>query len=174
MALIKSRKGRWNFFLERLNIKLPYTYNSLIDCRAKSTPKRSPLFSGKLDSVDFKKYQVSDWKHALSKSCKRRAVENYIATQRLAEAGLGPKALGFCYIKNFHSHLFKKPCENFGIIVENVYKLPSKKPPTEVEILNAGVHLEQNQKLLPATGKWLCRGLKLRLRSNAYGRGTGN
>lgn len=138
----KINRGLWNFYLEGNNIKLPYTHNGLINCHAKTTPNRDDLFTGKLDNYDFGRYKASDWKNALSKSTKQRAVENYIATKRLHASGLGPKPLGFCHVKNFSEFSKNKSCENFGILVDNVFNLPQKKDASKEEITDAGVHLD--------------------------------
>lgn len=142
-------RGKWNFYIHGLNLKVPYSNGIFLDCRSRATPKRKPLASGKLDHRDFGLYTVDDWKNVLFKTTKRRIIENYIATQRLHKAGLGPAVRGFCYI---HSYMvFGRnwaPIKTFGLKIDNVFNLPPKPEATKEEIQSAGVILDKSESCL--------------------------
>lgn len=124
-------------------MKMPYTSGGNLNCLAKVTPNRKDLFDGKLDQDDFGRYQASDWKAALRKSSRQRAAENFVAAQRLAAHGLGPKPMGIVAIKNVSVGFTSERAEAVGILMENVYDLPKKNDALEEEILAAGVVLDR-------------------------------
>jgi hypothetical protein len=85
---------------------------------------------------------VDDWKQALNKNTRRRAVENYLAASRLHAAGLGPQPLGLCHVRDFSYRLFGDSSETAGIIIGDIRKLPPKADATEEQIIAAGVTID--------------------------------
>lgn len=142
----KISRGKWNFYIHKLNLKIPYASGIFLDCRSRATPKRRQLLSGKLNNYDFGRYTADDWKSALSKTTKRRIIENYIATQRLHKAGLGPAVRGFCYIHHYVV-LGRNwiPTGTFGLKIDNVFDLPHKAEATKREIQSAGIILDKSE-----------------------------
>ncbi len=139
----KARLGTWNFYVPSLKVKLPYVHCGLIDCRHPKAPNRKKLFQNHYSNKDLQPYSVTDWKKALSKTVRRRTVENYIAASRLHAAGLGPEPLGIYIVRRFRSSIWQRPCENVGLIIENILSLPPKAEATEAEIINCGVTIDK-------------------------------
>ena len=138
----RVKAGAWNFYVPALNIKLAYPKNANIHCLRPITPPFEKLMSGVLDDERIGRYSADDWKQALTKSTRRRAAENYISAARLHAAGLGPKPLGICYVRNFSYKPFGPWSETAGILIEDIHKLPPKANATEEQILAAGVTLD--------------------------------
>jgi hypothetical protein len=111
----------------------------MIHCLHRIAPKRGLLMSGALDDQQIGRYSAEDWKRAFTTSTRQRAVENYIAANRLHAAGLGPKPLGICYVRKFSRGLSVRPGETAGILIEDINKLPAKRDASEEEIIAAGV-----------------------------------
>lgn len=137
-------RGKWNFYIHELGLKVPYVNGVFLDCRSRATPKRTHLAKGKLNHTDLGRYHVDDWIDVLFKPVKRRIIENYIAAKRLHAAGLGPSTRGICYIKNYmvlgRNWL---PIETYGLMIDDVFALPPKPNATKEEILAAGVKLDK-------------------------------
>jgi len=141
--MMKAMAGAWNFYVPALNLKLAYPKNGNIHCLRPVTPAFDKLMSGALDEEKIGRYSADDWKQALTKSTRRRAAENYISASRLHAAGLGPKPLGICYVRNFSYQLFGPSSETAGIQIEDINQLPQKTNATEDEIIAAGVTLDR-------------------------------
>lgn len=137
------KRGTWNFYLPSLNLKLPYVCGGKIACRAKSSPNRSKLFSGNLDDAQIGRYTPQEWKDALSKTSRLRAVENYITGKRLESAGLGPAFSAIVIIRNLYSITGANFGECAGVKCDNVYAMPSKEPASQQDIRNAGIKLDK-------------------------------
>ena len=134
--------GMWNFYVPALKIKLAYPRSGKVHCLHKVTPPFTELMQGSFDGKRIGRYSADEWKQALGKSTRRRAAENYIAAYRLHAAGLGPKPLGICYVRNFSYRFFGDKSETTGIIIENIRNLSPRKNATEEEIIAAGVTLD--------------------------------
>ncbi|MGD7653326.1 MAG: hypothetical protein ACQCXQ_08940 [Verrucomicrobiales bacterium] len=132
-------RGRWSFYLPAREIKLPYSDGGFLACRSKNAPLRAPLLDGSLDHQTFAGYDAEEWKKAYQTSCLRRTVENYVITERLHRAGLGPKTHGFVHVRHCAIYGFPKPTANYGIRVQNVNSLPTKAEASEQDLINAGV-----------------------------------
>jgi hypothetical protein len=145
----KIIRGKWNFYIGDLDLKVPYTKGQCLDCRSRATPDRKKLASGKLDKRDFGRYGVDDWKGVLFKSAKQRIIENYIASKRLYVAGLGPAVRGICHIKKYMV-LGRNwaPVDTYALKIDNVFDLPKKTDATKGEIISAGVELDQIESCL--------------------------
>ncbi|MEO8614031.1 MAG: hypothetical protein ABI600_02735 [Luteolibacter sp.] len=141
--VMKAMAGAWNFYVPALNLKLAYPRNGKVHCLRPITPPYDLLMSGALDQERIGRYWADDWKRALGKSTRRRAAENFVSASRLHAAGLGPKPLGICYVKNFSYSLFGPSSETAGIMIEDINQLPQKTKATEEEIIAAGVTLDQ-------------------------------
>jgi hypothetical protein len=140
----KISRGKWNFYISDLGLKIPYTNGIFPACRSRATPNRKDLVSGKLNHTDFGRYTVDEWVNALFKPIKKRIIENYISSKRLYEAGLGPNVHGICNIKSYM--VWGRnwiPNNTYGLIVEDVFKLPPKRNATKEEIRAAGVELDK-------------------------------
>ena len=140
--LFRVNAGMWNFYVPALKIKLAYPRNGKVHCLHKVTPPFTELMQGSFDGKLIGRYSADEWKQALGKSTRRRAAENYIAAYRLHAAGLGPKPLGICYVRNFSNRFSGGKSETTGIIIENIRNLPPRKNATEEEIIAAGVTLD--------------------------------
>lgn len=138
----RAHTGMWNFYVPALKIKLAYSQNGKLQCLHKVTPPFAELMRGSLDGKRIGRYSADEWKQALGKSTRRRAAENYVAAYRLHLAGLGPKPLGICYVRNFSYRFSGDKCETTGIMVEDIRRLAPKKNATEEEIIAAGVTLD--------------------------------
>ncbi len=141
-SLFKAHAGAWNFYVPSLKLKLAYARNGMIHCLHRKTPDIDQLFAGKWDGDRIGRYSSEEWKSALSKSTRRRAAENYLSAQRLHIAGLGPKPLGICYVRNFSCKLFGDWSETAGIMIEDINQLPAKSDATEEQIIAAGVTVD--------------------------------
>ena len=135
----KSMEGAWNFYVPALKIKLAYPRMGSVLCLHRKTPLVGPLLAGNFDGQEIGRYSAEDWKRALTKSTRLRAAENYVAATRLHAAGLGPKPLGICYVRNFSHRIFGPSSETAGIMIEDINQLPPKTDATEEEIVAAGV-----------------------------------
>jgi hypothetical protein len=133
-----ARRGKWAFYVGRLRLKLLFAHDGRVDCLHRSRPDRTALFAGRLDRVDFGRYSAADWKAALSKDVRRRAVENFIASRRLFLAGLGPEPYGLCFLKQFYRDL-SPATPTAGILIQNVDELPPRPPVTRGEMIDCGV-----------------------------------
>ena len=80
-----------------------------------------------------------DWKKALSKTSRQRAVENVVAGQRLHQANLGPRFNCFAAIRCLKSFWGHEYGECIGVECGNAFALPPKPKTREEEILEAGV-----------------------------------
>lgn len=139
--------GAWNFYVPSLELKLPYVVGGHIHCIHASAMNREEAFAAP-PTLAYGKYVAGEWANAYRKSARRRAIENYIAASRLHAAGLGPKPLGLCYVRKFHSPFDPEPCENSGIMVENIGKLTPKSPATRDQILRASVTIDKIESCL--------------------------
>lgn len=141
-------RGKWSFYLPALEIKLPYSRQGFVECRSKKSPNRDLLLHDALNDYDFTPYHADDWKLAYKTPCIRRAVENYVITDRLYRAGLGPKPLGFTYVKHCYIFGIRKKSANYGFRVENVNNLPPRKEASEGDLLRAGVRPDKTKSCL--------------------------
>ena len=139
---LKVMAGAWNFYVPDLEIKLAYPRDGALHCLRRSTPDYARLMAGAFDGQRLGRYSAEDWKRALNKSTRQRAVENYLAASRLHDAGLGPKPLGLCHVRDFSCRLFGGWSETAGIIISDIRKLPPKADATEEQIIAAGVTID--------------------------------
>lgn len=139
---LKVMAGAWNFYVPDLEMKLAYPRDGSLHCLRKSTPDYTRLMAGAFDGQPLGRYSADDWKRALNKNTRRRAVENYIAASRLHRARLGPEPLGLCYVRDFSYRFFGDTSETAGIIIGDIRKLPPKTDATEEQILAAGVTID--------------------------------
>ena len=51
--------------------------------------------------------------------------------------------MGICFVRSYRSNLWHQPCENVGLVIQNVFLLPSKKEATESEIVSCGVTIDK-------------------------------
>jgi hypothetical protein len=134
-----AHRGNWAFYVGRLEAKILYARDGLVDCLHRTAPDRAKLFAGLLDDVDFGRYSASEWKAALAKPVRRRAVENFIAARRLFHAGLGPEPYALCHVPRFRLFGRPEPTETAGIVIQNINSLGPRPPATREQMIACGV-----------------------------------
>jgi len=139
----KCSTGAWAFWIPKLRMKFLHSRNGFVHCMHAKAPGRDFLFSEKLRGGDRDatgNYTWREWKQAYSKSAIRRTAENYIASKRLYDAGLGPKPLGICMAADFIHNGHHDTAGLIGLSTEDATLLSPKLPASESEILAAGVY----------------------------------
>ncbi len=137
------RSGAWTVWIPGISGKFLYSVDGRVHCIYPTAPSREFIFSPSLDleATDATgHYTWKQWRAAYKKPVVQRVAELYVATERLHRAGLGPRPLGFCFARH-NEMLSEKPdtAGAWGLLTEDASKLPTRQPPTEAEMLDAGV-----------------------------------
>lgn len=134
-----ANPGAWMFYLPASEEKYFHGNNGRIDCVRKSRPTEDALLNvqGKVG-----RYEMDDWRRALSTTVYRRLSEIWLVSCRLWRAGLGPQPLGICFVDQYVRDR-KSLGPSCGLISENVYHLPRKRNATLSQIKAAGVVPDQ-------------------------------
>jgi hypothetical protein len=111
--------GHWAFYIPALQIKLLHAIDGQCHGTPISAPDRAALFSNQPIALR-PRYSREDWIAAFSKTVARRAAENFVASRRLHEAGIGPEVFGLCIVRSFEAEYSPAPCTTAGIIVAMV------------------------------------------------------
>lgn len=133
-----AKIGRWAFYIPDLQLKLLHAIDGRAHCTSESAPEIRDLFCDRPVLIR-PMYTRKDWQMALSKPATRRAVENFIAAERLHAAGIGPAVRGLCLARSFEASYNCNPCLTAGIIVDDLQAYPRKHDTTQEEMLAAGV-----------------------------------
>jgi hypothetical protein len=134
--------GNWTVYIPSLSLKVLHARNGTCECIHPTRPSDAMLAGGEspADSI----YSAQDWARALSTSTERRAAEMFVASMRLAEAGLGPWPLGLAWIEAVDLNGEGRGPSS-GLFIENVDKLPRKPPATDEQALAAGVMVDRSR-----------------------------
>lgn len=133
------RTGVWSFWVRKLQCKFLYSRAGRVHCRDPRTPDPAFLAQADPDAPDTTgRYTWGDWQRALGQCVIERVAELFIASHRLAQAGLGPEPGGIVLVRRARLH--DGPAEAvFGLRIADAKRLPAREPVTEAEMLAAGV-----------------------------------
>lgn len=135
--------GVWACWVPKLLCKFIYSVDGFVHCIHKTAPARELLLSGTLDlslmADPAGKYTLQEWHAIFSKEAIWRVAELYIATSRLACAGLGPQPLGIFMARQRIDKGVIDKGGVFGICTADATRLPAGPSATEEDMLRAGV-----------------------------------
>jgi hypothetical protein len=131
----KLLPGAWSAYIPAIKLKVIYGRNGNITCLSSKAPLNKDVLS---PDAQYGNYTGEDWIRAYSTELKVRLCENYIASQLLADAGLGPSVSGVCIIKESYEEGGRITGPVYGYFVDNATKLPKKEEATEDDMLAAG------------------------------------
>ncbi|MGE6527593.1 hypothetical protein ACQKEM_00955 [Pseudomonas sp. NPDC077382] len=135
--------GVWACWVPKLRCKFLYSVDGFVHCIHKTAPARELLLGGTLDlslmADPAGKYTLQEWYAIFSKEAAWRVAELYIATSRLACAGLGPQPLGIFMARQRIANGVIDKGGVFGICTDDATRLPAGPSATEQDMLKAGV-----------------------------------
>lgn len=132
----RAEKGCWAFYIPALQLKLLHASDDRVHCTHSSAPPANnavPPVRGEPN------YTTQEWANALSKSAITRAIENYIAARRLADAALGPEPIGLCVVLKFTSDYTATATQTAGLFIDDVRYYPIKSDALVRDVVTAGV-----------------------------------
>jgi len=143
--------GAWALYTPDLKIKLLHAQNGMQTCTHKvarrfvrpTKAERHYNSDAHESRIKIGSYFVKDWENALTKSVSRRVAETWIASRRLAEAGLGPIVSDIVIVRTFFAPYTDAVTMTAGYIQENALALPPGPNPDEESMIAAGVKPDQ-------------------------------
>lgn len=141
--------GSWMVYIPSLRMKLFHARGGRLDCAHPRRPSPAQLESG--DYVG-RHHSIEDWRAALATPLVDRCAEVYVASLRLAKAGLGPWPRGFVSVGEVvieasgaiapgHVAMESRvePGGTLGLLLDDVMRMPRRPPAEEAEMRQAGV-----------------------------------
>ena len=136
-------RGHWAFYVPGRNLKLLHSFAGRLHCTHPSAPDRAVCRPGRTFPVG-QSYACDDWIAAYTKPVAVRAAETFIAADRLAAAGIGPRVRALVCVQRFAAEFTPAPEPTFGMVVDDLTTYRRRWwPASERQMRRAGVEVDR-------------------------------
>jgi hypothetical protein len=135
----RSQLGKWCFYVPKTGYKILHAVGGLCHCVSPNVAGRDAIFAADPAHRAGRHYTYGDWQLAYSTPVLRRVAENFVISERLAEAGLGPKVRGFVVVQDYTCGYAMGSGSTAGLIVDDLTDYPVKAQTRHEELLAIGV-----------------------------------